>query len=116
MPGLLSGRTAMITGASGATGAAAAHALSKAGASVVLAAGDDRAAEALAAEINAAGGQAVTVPTDLTSPVSVRRLVEQTLGAFGRLDVAVVVGGLTPVDEIADAIVSLCSPAAPEAA
>jgi NAD(P)-dependent dehydrogenase (short-subunit alcohol dehydrogenase family) len=56
---------------------------------VVLAARDGRTIEALAADIRSVGGHAVAVPTDLTSPVSVRRLVEQTLGAFGRLDAAV---------------------------
>lgn len=109
MPGLLSGRTVMITGASRTAGAAAAHALSRAGASVVLA-GDDPAAEALAAELNAAGGDAVTVPTDLTSPVSVRRLVEQTLGAFGRLDAVVITTGRTSAGELAETVVRLCVP------
>ncbi|MGW0481132.1 SDR family NAD(P)-dependent oxidoreductase [Nonomuraea sp. NPDC003214] len=84
----LRGRTAIVTGAGRAIGAAAARALSRAGAGVVLAARDGRALEALAAGIGAAGGAVVAVPTDLASPVSVRRLVEQTLGAFGRLDAA----------------------------
>jgi short-subunit dehydrogenase involved in D-alanine esterification of teichoic acids len=82
--GALSGRTAIVTGAGCAAGAAAACALSRAGASVVLAARAGPALDALAAEL----GSAVAVPTDLTNPVSVRRLVEQTLGAFGRLDAA----------------------------
>ncbi|PXY27704.1 SDR family oxidoreductase [Prauserella muralis] len=86
--GVLSERTAIITGVGGALAAAAAHALSRAGASVVLASRDAGALDALAAEITAEGGHAVAVPTDLASPVSVRRLVEQTLGAFGHLDAA----------------------------
>ena len=84
----LSGRTAIVTGAGHCTGAAVSRALSRAGASVVLAASDAPALEALAADISSAGGHAVAVPTDLTNPVSVQRLIEQTLGAFGRLDAA----------------------------
>jgi NAD(P)-dependent dehydrogenase (short-subunit alcohol dehydrogenase family) len=86
--GPLSGRTAIITGAGRGIGAVVSCALSRAGASVVLAARDDQALEALAADISSAGGHAVAVPTDITNPASVRRLVEQTLGAFGRLDAA----------------------------
>ncbi|TMR90133.1 SDR family oxidoreductase [Nonomuraea basaltis] len=86
MRGALSGRTAIVTGAGRGIGGTASCALSRAGASVVLAAHDGLALEALAADISSAGGHAVAVPTDVTNPVSVRRLVEQTLGAFGRLD------------------------------
>ncbi|MGI5287284.1 SDR family NAD(P)-dependent oxidoreductase [Nonomuraea polychroma] len=85
----MSGRTALVTGAGRGIGAAVSSALCRAGASVVLAARDGQPLEALAAHISAAGGQAVAVPTDLTDPRSVRRLAEQILGAFGRLDAAV---------------------------
>jgi NAD(P)-dependent dehydrogenase (short-subunit alcohol dehydrogenase family) len=85
----LRGRTAIVTGADPGIGAAASRALSRAGASVVLAAYDGQALTTLAADINAAGGHAIAVPMDVTSPVSARRLVEQTLGAFGRLDAAI---------------------------
>jgi NAD(P)-dependent dehydrogenase (short-subunit alcohol dehydrogenase family) len=88
MRGALSGRTAIVTCAGHGIGAAVSCALSRAGASVVLAARDGQALEALAADFRSAGGHAIAVPTDITNPVSVRRLVEQTLGAFGRLDAA----------------------------
>ncbi|WP_326627493.1 SDR family oxidoreductase [Nonomuraea fuscirosea] len=84
----LQGRTVLVTGAGGGAGAAVAWALSRAGASVVLAAGDAEPLEEQAARIGAAGGHAIAVRTDLTDQVAVRRLVEQTLGAFGRLDAA----------------------------
>jgi NAD(P)-dependent dehydrogenase (short-subunit alcohol dehydrogenase family) len=87
--GLLAGRVAVVTGASRGIGAAVARALSRAGASVVLAARDERALSEVAEKITAAGGRALAVTTDVTEPVSVRRLVEQALGAYGRLDVAV---------------------------
>ncbi|MEV4071822.1 SDR family oxidoreductase [Nonomuraea fuscirosea] len=87
-PEPLQGRTVLVTGAAGGAGAAVAWALSRAGASVVLAACDAEPLEEQAARIGAAGGHAIAVRTDLTDQVAVRRLVEQTLGAFGRLDAA----------------------------
>jgi NAD(P)-dependent dehydrogenase (short-subunit alcohol dehydrogenase family) len=85
----LADRVALVTGASRGIGAVTAGALSRAGASVVLAARDERALSGVADAVAAAGGRALVVTTDVTDPVSVRRLVEQTLGAYGRLDAAV---------------------------
>jgi NAD(P)-dependent dehydrogenase (short-subunit alcohol dehydrogenase family) len=85
----LEGRVALVTGASRGIGAAAARALSAAGASVVVAARSEQALRALVADIVAGGGQALAVPTDVGDPASVRRLVDETLGAYGRLDAAV---------------------------
>ncbi|MGW3352785.1 SDR family NAD(P)-dependent oxidoreductase [Nonomuraea rubra] len=87
--GALSGRTAIVVGAAIGVGAAVAYALGRAGADVVLAARPSPVLTALAANIVLAGGQAVAASVDITDPASVRRLVEQTLGAFGRLDLAV---------------------------
>jgi NAD(P)-dependent dehydrogenase (short-subunit alcohol dehydrogenase family) len=86
---LLAGRVAIVTGASRGIGAATAWALARAGASVVLAARSEAALTDLAGQITTAGGRAHAVPTDVSDPPSVRRLVEQTLSAFGRLDAAV---------------------------
>jgi NAD(P)-dependent dehydrogenase (short-subunit alcohol dehydrogenase family) len=85
---LLDGKIAIVTGASRGIGAAAARAFAEAGAGVVLAARTAQAIAAIADEINAAGGRALAVPTDVTDPESVERLVEKTLTTFGRLDVA----------------------------
>jgi glycine/D-amino acid oxidase-like deaminating enzyme len=85
---MLPGRIAIVTGADRGIGAATSYALSRAGASVVLASHDTHAIETLAVKIASSGGHAVAVPTDVTNPLSVRRLIEQTLGAFGRLDAA----------------------------
>jgi NAD(P)-dependent dehydrogenase (short-subunit alcohol dehydrogenase family) len=87
--GSLAGRVALVTGASRGIGAATARALGSAGASVVLAARDERALADVANTITGTGGRALAVTTDVTDPVSVRRLIEQTLGAYGRLDAAV---------------------------
>lgn len=85
-------RTILITGACHEAGAAVCRALAGAGDAVLLADRDATALEKLAADTGA-----LAVPTDLASPVSVRRLVEQTLGAFGRLDVAVNLGDGIPL-------------------
>lgn len=88
-PAPLAGRVALVTGASRGIGAATARALARAGAAVALAARTEEALTALAEELTADGGRALAVPTDVGDPASVLRLVEQTVGAFGRLDVAV---------------------------
>ncbi|RIJ15094.1 SDR family oxidoreductase [Henriciella mobilis] len=67
----LTGKTAMVTGASGGLGAAFARALAKAGAGVVLAARRLEKLEALAGEIESSGGKALAVEMDVTDPASV---------------------------------------------
>ena len=54
----------------------------------MLAARTEAAIIAIAKEIESSGGKALAVPTDVTDPESVARLVEQTVKTFGRLDVA----------------------------
>jgi NAD(P)-dependent dehydrogenase (short-subunit alcohol dehydrogenase family) len=102
----LQGRVALITGASRGIGAAIARAMSQAGATVVLAARDENALRELAGSISKDGGRALAVPTDVTDPAAVSRLVEKTVGTLGRLDAAVnnAAGGghsPTPMAEVA---------------
>ena len=85
---LLDGKVAIVAGASRGIGAASARAFAEAGATVVLAARTQSAIAPIAEEINRGGGKALAVPTDVTDPESVARLVEETVKAFGRLDVA----------------------------
>ena len=89
MNGTLTDQVAIVTGASRGIGAATARALAEAGATVALAARDATRLEQLAAEIEADGGAALSVPTDIGNPDSVQRMVTRTLDAFGRLDIAV---------------------------
>jgi NAD(P)-dependent dehydrogenase (short-subunit alcohol dehydrogenase family) len=108
MNGTLADQVAIVTGASRGIGAATARALADAGATVALAARDAARLEQLAAEIEAAGGTALSVPTDIGDPDDVERMVARTLDAFGRLDIAVnnAAGGghpPTPLTDVATA-------------
>jgi NAD(P)-dependent dehydrogenase (short-subunit alcohol dehydrogenase family) len=85
---LLEGKVAIVTGASRGIGAATARALADAGAGVVLAASDEQALLAVAGEINTDGGDALVVPTDVSDPRSVERLVTHVIKIAGRLDLA----------------------------
>ncbi len=88
LEGILDGKVAIVTGASRGIGAVAGLALAKAGAKVVLAARDEEALNEVALQINREGGVAVSVPTDVTDPASVERLVDFAIERFQRLDAA----------------------------
>ena len=100
----LDGKVAVVTGASRGIGAAVARAFSSAGAAVALAARDEAALDRLADELRDAGGQTLAVPTDVGDAEAVRRLVDQTVAHFGRLDIACnnAAGGGHPPTPLAD--------------
>ena len=87
-PQPMSGRVALVAGASKGIGAATAEAFAATGAAVVLAARDTTALKAIADGIEARGGRALAVGADVTDVDSMRHLVEAALSAFGRLDAA----------------------------
>jgi NAD(P)-dependent dehydrogenase (short-subunit alcohol dehydrogenase family) len=82
------GRVALVAGASRGIGAATAEAFAAAGAAVVLGARDLAALEAVTKRIEASGGRAVAVRTDVTDADSSRELAETAIATFGRLDAA----------------------------
>lgn len=88
LKGLLQDKVAIVTGASRGIGAASSRVFSEAGASVVLAARSEREIDQLAREIEAQGGEAMAIATDVGDPVSVEKLVERTLDEFGKLNIA----------------------------
>jgi 3-oxoacyl-[acyl-carrier protein] reductase len=90
----LSGKVAVITGASRGIGRQTALTLAGAGATVVLTSRGD-AAEAVAAEVTAAGGQALALAADVADAEAVHRVIETTTERFGRLDVLVNNAGIT---------------------
>jgi NAD(P)-dependent dehydrogenase (short-subunit alcohol dehydrogenase family) len=84
----MAGRVALVTGASKGIGAATAEAFAAAGAAVVLAARDAAALQDVAVGIQARGGRALAVSTDVADAGSIRHAVEQAVSVFGRLDAA----------------------------
>jgi 3-oxoacyl-[acyl-carrier protein] reductase len=83
-------RAFLVTGSGRGLGAAIARAAGKAGARVAVNCRRDlRGAESLAAEITAAGGQAVVCRADVTDHAQARQLVDDTVRAFGQVDVLV---------------------------
>jgi NAD(P)-dependent dehydrogenase (short-subunit alcohol dehydrogenase family) len=93
----LAGKVAIITGAASGLGRVAAGIFAAQGASVVIADFSDG-SEAVA-EIEAAGGVAAYVNTNVSDDASVRNMVEFTVGRFGRLDVLYNNAGISPGDD-----------------
>jgi|ERR1022692_3857494 NAD(P)-dependent dehydrogenase (short-subunit alcohol dehydrogenase family) len=81
-------RVALVAGASKGIGAATAEAFADAGAAVVLGARDAAALQAVAKRIEARGGRAIAVRTDVADTESMRSLVDAALATYGRLDAA----------------------------
>jgi NAD(P)-dependent dehydrogenase (short-subunit alcohol dehydrogenase family) len=92
----LSGKTALVTGASRGIGRAAALALARAGAQVIVHYGHGaREAEAVVAEITAAGSRAHAIQADLAEPDGPHRLARQVRRIVGeRLDILVANAGI----------------------
>ena len=85
----LTGRVALVTGASSGLGAALARGLAAAGATVIAAARRVDRLDALVAEIKAAGGEALAVELDVTRPASVIGAFDAAEQAAGVVDVII---------------------------
>jgi NAD(P)-dependent dehydrogenase (short-subunit alcohol dehydrogenase family) len=100
----LSGRLAVVTGASRGIGAATAEALAAAGAHVVLVARTASALEEVEDRIHQAGGNATIAPLDLTDGESIGKLAVAVAQRWQKLDIlilnAAMLGSLTPVQDI----------------
>jgi short-subunit dehydrogenase len=92
------GSVALVTGASAGIGEAAARLFARQGYRVILAARRLERLEALAREIEAAGGQALAVQADMARLEAIRGCVAQGLEAFGRIDVLVNNAGFGRLD------------------
>jgi 3-oxoacyl-[acyl-carrier protein] reductase len=102
----LSGKVAVVTGASKGIGAGIAKSLGAAGASVVVNyASSKESADSVVAAIAAKGGKAIAVKADVTKAADIKRLFDKTKNAFGRVDVLVNNAGIyvfQPLDEITE--------------
>lgn len=85
----LSGMRAMLTGASGGIGRATAAALAGAGVRLALAARNAESLQELKKTLGSGVFDVIVVPTDLTQPADRARLVEETVRAFGGLDLLI---------------------------
>ena len=85
----LNDKRILITGASSGIGEATALRLAEAGAKVAIAARRRDRLDGVAERIEAAGGEALVLETDVQDRTQAEAMVERTLKAFGRLDVMV---------------------------
>lgn len=100
---ILEGRVAVVTGASSGIGEACALVFVEKGAKVVLAARRAERLEKLVAKIEAMGGEALAVATDVTDEAAVQNLFDQAVARFGTVDVLINNAGIadsTAVDEM----------------
>ena len=82
------GQVAVVTGAGSGMGRDTARAFAAAGAAVVLADVDEDALRGATNELTAAGHEALAVTCDVSDETQVAALVDRTMDAFGRLDMA----------------------------
>ena len=95
------GQAALITGGGSGIGRAVALELARRGAGVALAGRDPRSLRETVAQIQAQGGEAVSIPADVSDPAQVEDLIAQTLGALDSIDIlvnAAGVGLIKPLD------------------
>jgi NAD(P)-dependent dehydrogenase (short-subunit alcohol dehydrogenase family) len=96
------GKTAVVTGATGAFGALAAQVLAGAGCNLVLAAGGADALKKIAAECEKLGAKAETVNLRPSSAANCEKIVEAAVKRFGGIDILVLASGINKVSKIVD--------------
>ncbi len=99
------GKVALITGGTSGIGKETAVQLAHAGAKVVIAGRRLEEGNSVVNEIRSAGGEAIFVQTDVTQEEQVKRLVDETLRHFGRVDIAFNNAGIElggPITEVTE--------------
>jgi NAD(P)-dependent dehydrogenase (short-subunit alcohol dehydrogenase family) len=92
----LSGKVAVVTGATKGIGKAIAEALSAFGARVVISSRKEAMCETVAGEITDAGGEALAVPCNISDRAQLRNLVDRTLDRWEKIDVLVCNAAVNP--------------------
>ena len=98
----LSGRVALVTGASSGLGAQFARTLARAGAAVVLAARRVEKLKALRTDIEADGGNALVVGIDVTDPHSIKAAVAHAETEMGTIDILINNSGVSTTQKLID--------------
>jgi len=102
---ILADKTAIIFGAAGGIGTAAATLFAQEGANLVLADSESGGGDALRDLITKAKGRAVFLRTDVSSPDDMKSAVAKAVGEFGRLQIIFnCAGGSSPADGLIDAV------------
>ena len=104
VPGRMQGKTVLVTGGARGIGRMSSIRAAREGANVVVADVLEKEGTATVAEIRAFGGKAIFVRTDVRSTADCDRMVEETVKAFGRLDVALNAAGVMDAVPPADAV------------
>ena len=88
MPGILDGKSALVTGGGGGIGRATALVFAREGARVAVADLDANAAQDTVAMVNAVGGQAMSLSGEVTDNAQVHEMIRSVVAAYGRVDCA----------------------------
>jgi NAD(P)-dependent dehydrogenase (short-subunit alcohol dehydrogenase family) len=91
----LAGRTAVVVGGTSGIGRALSLGLAQAGADVVASARRTALLDRVASEIEREGRRTLRIASDVTDRASLERLLDATLGAFGKVDILVNCAGMT---------------------
>ncbi len=105
--GRLEGKVAVITGGNSGVGAATAVKFAAEGAKVVITARREAPLQEVADKIREAGGEVLSVVSDISKDEDAKRVVEETLAAYGKIDIlinnaGVLDGGLKAIDSFTD--------------
>jgi NAD(P)-dependent dehydrogenase (short-subunit alcohol dehydrogenase family) len=92
----LQDKVAIITGAGGGMGRVAAQLFANEGAKVVVAEFGEAAGRETVAQVEASGGQATYVPTDVSDEASAKAMVDHAIATYGRVDVLYNNAGVMP--------------------
>ena len=103
----LEGKVAIITGGNSGVGAATAEKFAKEGAKVVITARREAQLEDVAAKIREMGGEVLPICSDISKVEDAKRVVSETLAAFGKIDIlinnaGVLDNGLKAIDSFTD--------------